>query len=85
MQIDLGPKTVYKVTMGENSYSLREPTGHDVKAFEKSLKDKKVSELDAFESFIVGLGMREDVAQNLGVTQLKKLSDGLTGGFAEKK
>lgn len=81
MDIDLGEELTFNVKVGSNSYILREPTYKDVKA----LQGSDVEEDVAFINLVVGLGMPEDVAENLGVLKLKKLADGIMAPFSEKK
>ena len=80
MLIDLGEEPKITVKVGAQSYELREPKLDDIKA----LKDAGDSE-DSFLDFVINLGLPEDIAKNLGVFRLKKLSDGLTGVLSEKK
>lgn len=80
MDIDLGEEVIFKVKLGAKSYELREPTLKDVKAMQKS-KDQE----GAFVDLIVNLGLPKDVADNLGMLKLKKLSEGLMAPLQEKK
>lgn len=85
MEIDLGTEVVINVKMGEEVYPLREPTLSDMEIMaDVDKKDVKASN-KALKDFICALGMPEDVVDSLGFLRLKKLSEGLTSSFTEKK
>jgi len=83
VDIDLGGEIVFNVKLGDKSYQLREPTLKDVKSFKISTDGENAE--DAFIDLVVGLGMPREVAEGLGITKLKKLSESLITGFDEKK
>ena len=85
MEIDLGKEVVIKVTVGGEMYELHEPTVDDIEVMMDVDKDDIKSSNRALQKFIVGLGMPEEVVTSLGFSKLKKLAEGLTSSFSEKK
>lgn len=84
--IDLGSSKVFEVKLGEKVYPLAEPKVCHVRKYQKLAKEADTSdELGAFIELVVDLGLPDEVAKNLSIMQLKKLSDGLLGGITEKK
>lgn len=82
MEIDLGEDVVFKVKLSGKIYELREPTVKDVKVLQTAGEGDSD---EAILDFIISLGMPKDVANNLGLMKLQKLSKGLVSTFDEKK
>lgn len=82
MEIDLGEEIIFKVKLSGNVYELREPTVRDVKILQKAGEEESDQ---AVLDFIISLGMPEEIANNLGLMKLQKLSKGLVSTFEEKK
>lgn len=78
MDIDLGGKTVFRVSYDGKVYALREPTVNDIEMLQASTAGDEKS-VKPFLDLVEKLGMPRDVANNLGITKLKKLADGITG------
>lgn len=82
MDIDLGNEIVFKVKLNGQTHEMREPTLKDVKNFQAGSAENAEQ---GFLDFVVSLGLPLDVAENMGVTKLKKLSESLIVSFDEKK
>lgn len=81
-EIDLGDDVVFKVKYGGKEYELREPTVSEVSKF------KEMGEAEG-KDFVLNmlekLGMPREVAQDMPMSKLKKLVDGIVNGLTEKK
>lgn len=85
MEIDLGKELVIKVKVGDDCYELREPTLDDMEKMADVDQSDLKSSNRALQTFIIGLGMPEEVVKSLGFLRLKKLAEGLTSSFSEGK
>lgn len=83
MKIDLGEAVKFEVSFSGKMYSLREPTVKDIAAFQSSSEEGK--DVNSFINFVVSLGLPQEIAEQLGVTKLKRLADGLLSELQEKK
>jgi len=82
--IDLGSEKLYEVKFNNKMYSLREPTVKDASEFQKNQKDSKGDEIGVFINFISTLGMPKEVAENLGLSKIKTLTDAIMGDLEKK-
>lgn len=82
MKIDLGNAVIFEVTFAGKTYPLREPTVKDISLIQGVASDANAN---VFVDFVIGLGLPKDVADQLGITKLKKLADGLLSELQEKK
>ncbi len=85
MEIDLGNEIIIKVKMGAEVYELREPTVSDIEKMAMVEEGDVKASNRALQDFIIGLGMPEQVVESLGFMRMKKLAEGLTSSFSEKK
>jgi hypothetical protein len=79
-EIDLGDNIVFKVTYAGKEFRLREPTVREVQNF----KDKEEG-ADLVTELLTKLGMPKEVLEEMPVSKIKKLIDGIVGGMSEKK
>jgi hypothetical protein len=82
MEINLDSEILVRAKFGGQTFELREPTVKQVQAFQKMMKDG--DEMDSYLEFLEDLGLPKDVTENLGITKLQKLSEGLLGNFEKK-
>jgi len=82
-EINLGEDIVYKVTNGDETYMLREPSVEEVKGFSDKEDDR--TSVDSFFDLIITLGMPEDVARKMPVRKVTKLCEGILQGFKDEK
>ena len=83
--IDLGNNEKINVKIGTSVYPMKVPTA--LKAYEYSKKIKNVEdgeEITIFLRFVCDLGMPENAAKNLTVSQLTTLADNLMGVGSKK-
>lgn len=86
MDIDLSQELVYKVKLpGDKVIELREPTTDDVEILTGIDKSDPKSSNEAFEKFVMALGMPEEDLKKIGVVRLKTLAEGLMSPLSEKK
>lgn len=85
MDIDLGNEKDrgFNVKVNGESYFLREPNVEDTEFL--TANNDSANSLKAFVSFIVRLGLPEEVAKKLSVAQIQILSQGLTPDMSDKK
>lgn len=85
MDIDLGNEKDrgFNVKVNGESYFLREPNVEDTEFL--TANNDSANSLKAFVSFIVQLGLPEEVAKKLSVAQIQILSQGLTPDMSDKK
>ena len=60
------------------------PTVKDASEFQKNQKDSKGDEIGVFINFISTLGMPKEVAENLGLSKIKTLTDAIMGDLEKK-
>jgi hypothetical protein len=84
VNIDLGAKKKANVVYDGKTYPIDFPSIMQVDGFMDMLKKNKGKEHKAFQSFVISLGLPEDVSQRLDLDQYRKLADGLMGGLEKK-
>lgn len=84
MEIDLGNEEKANIVFCGQSYQVRLPSVLDAEKFQHEIKEKKGKEIEVFRSFVVSLGLPDDVVNKLQMAQMTKLSNGLLG-VDEKK
>lgn len=85
-EIDLGSVEGINVKLNGDVFKMRKPTVKDVRSF-KAKSDKKKGDdddLDLFLGFVSELGLPLEVAENLELEMLEKLTDGLIGSSKKK-
>lgn len=85
MDIDLGNEKErgFNVKVNGESYFLREPNVEDTELLIDN--EQAGNSLKAFMTFIVQLGLPEQVAKKLSVAQIQILSKGLSPEMNDKK
>ena len=86
MELDLGSKPEAKVTIGADVYMVSVPTVRQSIKFSKDMDSCKddFKKTEMFFKFISDLGLPEKVVNDLALSQMSMLVDGLIGD-AEKK
>jgi len=85
-EIDLGSSEKINVKLDGQIYSLRKPTVSDVRSFKAKSDDKghESEDIDLFLDFVSALGLPLQIAENLELSMLEKLTDGLLGSSKKK-
>ena len=82
MNIDLGENVSIKIKFGAEEILLREPTVKDIEASQGKLSSGKLEDV---VEFLETLGMPKEKSYALGINQMKKLMEGLTGVLSGEK
>ncbi len=82
MEINLDSEVLIKARLGDKVFELSEPTVKQVQSFQKKMKGD--DDMEAYADFLADLGLPKDITENLGISKLKKISDGLLGSFEKK-
>ena len=84
-EIDLGSDVVFSVKYNGQQYQLTEPSLEQVEEYQKAVKGKDEDPtFDDLVGFLSSLGIPSEVLRKMGITKLKKLTDGLLGGLEKK-
>lgn len=84
MKIDLGQVIVYEVTLGEKTFSLREPTVKDIKKMQDETKTMGENSLEAYLNFLSEIGLPKDVAETMGISKMQMLTESLVSSVGKK-
>lgn len=84
--IDLGAKTEFEVKWSGQVYKLREPTAREMADYQKKSKADTAQDhsLDLLVDFVGTLGMPKDVSEQLPMSRLNALVEGLVGAISKK-
>lgn len=84
--IDLGLKTEFEVKWAGQSYTLREPTAREMADYQKKSKldSNQEQSLDLLVEFVGKLGMPKEAAEQLPMSRLNVLIEGIVASISKK-